>query len=229
MKLLSLVLASVTALALSACGQPSANTEYAKVQIQPFLGEPILGDANAPVKLVEYASTTCGHCLAFHEEVFPQLKEKYIDTGKVKLAWVVLPTQPEALSLAGGAIARCAGESRYFEAIDAMFDAQETLFNLASEPAKLQAAINAIGARFDLSPDAVATCVDDESIMEATRAALVDMPATITGTPSFAINGVQVEAESFEGLSAAIDAEIAKAAGTPVPVEPSEPAPTPPQ
>lgn len=216
MKPLSLLAASAAALTLAACGgQSTANLDYTKVPIAPFLGKPVLGDPNAPVELVEYASTTCGHCRAFHEEVFPLLKSNYIDTGKVKLAWVVLPTQPEALSLAGGAIARCAGEDRFFEAIDAMFDAQDTLFDAASQPAKLQAEINAIGARFGLSPDAVATCIDDESIMQATRDALADMPATITGTPSFTLHGVKLEVESYEGLAAAIDAELAKAGAAP--------------
>jgi len=205
---------AVVALALSACTPETVPDSYTKVAISPFLGKPVLGDPNAPVELAEYASTTCGHCKAFHDEVFPELKAKYIDTGKVKLAWYVLPTAPAALSYAGAAIARCAGEARFFEAIDTMFDEQEALF-AASDNGQVVAILNRIGAKFDLSPDAVRTCVDDQSIADTTQAALADMPATITGTPSFVINGVKIEAESLEGLSAAIDAELAKAGALP--------------
>lgn len=209
MKRLRLAFASV-ALLLAACTPAEEIDAYAKVAISPFLGKPVLGDPDAPVELAEYASTTCGHCRAFHEEIFPQLKAKYIDTGKVKLAWYVLPTAPAPLSFAGAAIARCAGEDRFFEAIDVMFDEQEALFNAAS-PEDVKKQLNAIGAKFDLSPDAVSTCIDDPTILEATNAALADMPKTITGTPSFVINGVKIEPESLEGISAAIDAELAKA------------------
>jgi protein-disulfide isomerase len=212
MKHTRLAFASVAWL-LAGCTPAAPIDAYTKVPISPFLGKPVLGDPDAPVELAEYASTTCGHCRAFHEEIFPQLKAKYIDTGKVKLAWYVLPTAPAPLSFAGAAIARCAGEDRFFEAIDVMFDEQEALFNAAS-PEDMKKQLNTIGAKFDLSPDAVSTCIDDPTILEATNSALADMPKTITGTPSFVINGVKIEPESLEGISAAIEAELAKT-GTP--------------
>ncbi len=215
MKNAHLALASA-ALMLAACTPAAEIDAYTKAPISPFLGKPVLGDPDAPVELAEYASTTCGHCRAFHEEIFPELKARYIDTGKVKLAWYVLPTAPAPLSLAGAAIARCAGEDRFFEAIDVMFDEQEALFNAAS-PEDMKKQLNAIGAKFDLSPDAVSTCIDDPAILEATNSALADMPATITGTPSFVINGVKIEPESLEAISAAIDAELVKAGATPAP------------
>ncbi len=215
MKNAHLALASA-ALMLAACTPAAEIDAYTKAPISPFLGKPVLGDPDAPVELAEYASTTCGHCRAFHEEIFPELKARYIDTGKVKLAWYVLPTAPAPLSLAGAAIARCAGEDRFFEAIDVMFDEQEALFNAAS-PEDMKKQLNAIGAKFDLSPDAVSTCIDDPAILEATNSALADMPATITGTPSFVINGVKIEPESLEAISAAIDAELVKAGAPPAP------------
>ena len=215
MKNAHLALASA-ALMLAACTPAAEIDAYTKAPISPFLGKPVLGDPDAPVELAEYASTTCGHCRAFHEEIFPELKARYIDTGKVKLAWYVLPTAPAPLSLAGAAIARCAGEDRFFEAIDVMFDEQEALFNAVS-PEDMKKQLNAIGAKFDLSPDAVSTCIDDPAILEATNSALADMPATITGTPSFVINGVKIEPESLEAISAAIDAELVKAGATPAP------------
>jgi protein-disulfide isomerase len=220
MKHARLALASVVLL-FAACTPAADPDAYTKVEIKPFLGKPILGDPDAPVELAEYASTTCGHCKAFHDEVFPELKAKYIDTGKVKLAWYVLPTAPAPLSMAGAAIARCAGEDRFFEAIDTLFDQQDALFN-APSPADMKKQLNDIGGKFGLSPDAVATCIDDPTIQQATNTALADMPQTITGTPSFVINGVKIEPESLEGIAAAIDAELAKSAA---PADPAAPAP----
>lgn len=200
------------ALALAACEEPRTIEAFKVVPISPFMGTPVLGDPNAPVELTEYASTTCSHCKAFHDEVFPLLKEKYIDTGKVKLAWAVMPTQPTGISLAGAAIARCAGEQNFFAVIDTLFDEQDKLFELASSPAELLQEFFAIGAKYNLTHDQVGTCLDSQEINKLTREGVKAAPASITGTPSFVIKGEKIEVESFEGLAAAIDAELAKTA-----------------
>jgi protein-disulfide isomerase len=200
------------ALLLAGCDGLRSPEPYTVVTISPFLGQPVMGDPNAPVTLTEYASTTCGHCKAFHDQVFPELKAKYIDTGKMKLAWMVMPTQPNAVSLAGAALARCTGEAHFFDVIDTLFDKQEDLFAAAGEPWKLQQELRAIGGKFGLSPDQVGTCIDDRAILEATRKGVAEAPPEITGTPSFVIAGKKLELESLEDLTAAIDAELAKTA-----------------
>lgn len=205
-------LAALVALGLSACDTPRAPEPFETVAISPFMGAPMLGDPNAPVTLVEYASTTCGHCKGFHDQVFPDLKAKYIDTGKVKLHFVMMPTQPVAIALAGEAIARCAGEAKYFDVIDTLFDAQETLYSAASNPWLLQQELRGIGETYGLSKDQVGSCIDDTGIVELTRAGVRAAPADITGTPSFVINGVKLELESLDDLSAALDAAIAAGA-----------------
>lgn len=217
MKALSIVLASA-ALFLAACEEAKpAAAAFKIVPISPFMGVPVMGAPNAPIELTEYASTTCSHCKAFHDEVFPQLKEKYIDTGKVKFAWAVMPTPPAGISLAGAAIARCAGEKNFFAVIDTLFDEQDKLFELASNPPALLQELNTIGAKYNLSPDQVGTCIDSEEINALTRAGVKAAPASITGTPSFVIKGEKLEIETFEGLSAALDAELAKTAAAPAP------------
>jgi protein-disulfide isomerase len=212
---IALAAAAVAAFALTACEDPATPEPYVVAPIQPFLGQPVLGDPTAPVEIKEYASTTCGHCKAFHDEVFPKLKETYIDTGKVKLVWVVLPTAPTATSLAGAALARCAGEEKFFDVLDALFDAQDTLVDASRTARRLHQEFRDIGARFDLSPDQVRTCIDDKAVLQATRDALADLPASITGTPSFTLHGEKLDVESYEGLAAAIDAELTKIAGSP--------------
>ena len=210
-------LAIVLALGISACEATREPEQHQTVPISPFMGEAVLGDPAAPVTLVEYASTTCGHCQAFHAQVFPDLKKAYIDTGKVKLRFVMMPTQPVGIALAGEAIARCAGETKYFDVIDTLFEAQDTLTSAARDPWLLQQELRAIGDMYGLDKDEVGTCIDHEPIVTMTREGVKAAPASITGTPSFAIDGVKLELETLEDLSAALDAAIANASAPATP------------
>lgn len=209
MSLVRLVLASAV-LMLAACEQPREPEPYQTVEITPFLGTPFLGDANAPVVVTEYASTTCGHCRAFHEQIFPELKTKYIDTGKVRLNWVVMPTPPQAISLAGAAIARCAGEDKFFAVIDDLFKNQNIIIESGANPWRLQKQLRELGARHGLNADQVGSCVADPSLTEVTRKFVQESPPFVTSTPTFLIDGKDVD-QTMEALSAAIDAELAKA------------------
>lgn len=209
MNLLRLGLASA-ALLLAACEQPREPESWNTVEITPFLGTPFMGNGDAPVVVTEYASTTCGHCRAFHEQVFPQLKEKYIDTGKVRLNWVVMPTPPQAISLAGAAIARCAGEDKFFAVIDDLFDHQNLIIESGANPWRLQKQLRELGGRHGLNADQVGTCIADPSLTEVTRKFVQESPPFVTSTPTFVIDGKDVD-QTMEALSAAIDAELAKA------------------
>ena len=210
-------LAIVLALGISACEATREPEQHQTVPVTPFMGEAVLGNPAAPVTLVEYASTTCGHCQAFHAQVFPDLKKAYIDTGKVKLRFVMMPTQPVGIALAGEAIARCAGETKYFDVIDTLFEAQDTLTSAARDPWLLQQELRAIGDMYGLDKDEVGTCIDHEPIVTMTREGVKAAPASITGTPSFAIDGVKLELETLEDLSAALDAAIANASAPATP------------
>ena len=84
----------------------------------------VVGSADAPNTIVEYASMTCPHCAQFQTEVFPQLKTKYIDTGKVRYMLREFPL--DNLAAAAFMLARCAGNDRYYPMVDAMFSTQES-------------------------------------------------------------------------------------------------------
>ena len=197
------------AVLLGACEQPRAPEPYNTVEITPFLGMPVMGDPKAPVLITEFASTTCGHCRAFHEQVFPELKAKYIDTGKVRLAWVVMPTPPVEISVAGAAIARCAGEAKFFDVIDDLFDHQNEIIESGRNPWRLQKNLRDLGARHGLNMDQVGTCIADKSIDAATHKYVRESPPFVSSTPTFVIAGKDVE-QTMDDLSAAIDAELAK-------------------
>jgi protein-disulfide isomerase len=200
------------AFALAACGDDSGPAlPYTTVPVAPFMGEAVAGDPGAKVEIVEYASTTCGHCKAFHDEVLPELKAKYIDTGKARLLYRVMPTPPVELSMAGGALARCAGEDRFFAVIDDLFDSQDELVGATGQPRRLQRLLIGLGGRHGLSADEVGSCLADEKLTGRLIGIAREAPASVTGTPAFIVNGIDVEQNTLDALSAAIDSAL----GTP--------------
>ena len=74
--------------------------------------------------IVEYASLTCSHCAAFHNDTYPELKKRYIDTGKVRFILREFPLDP--LATAGFMLARCDGEAKYYPIVDLLFAQQRT-------------------------------------------------------------------------------------------------------
>ena len=205
------LLALAGALAIAACSDPQTPAAYRTVPISPFLGEAVMGDPASKVEVVEYASTTCSHCKAFHETVLPQLKSAYFDTGKAHLVYRVMPTPPPELSMAGAAIARCAGEERFFAVIDDLFENQGRLIGATRQPGRLQQMLVALGGRHGLSADEVVTCINDEALLGHLKDVVRAAPPSVTGTPAFIINGEDVDANSLEALSAAIDSKLAVA------------------
>jgi protein-disulfide isomerase len=161
------------------------------------LPDMVLGAANAPVTITEFASMTCPHCAHFNEAVFPKIKSEYIDTGKVRYIFREFPL--DDVALAASAMARCvAGDDapKYFALVDTLFKEQN---DLMSAPL---ATINRIGKQAGSSEQAIKTCVDDDPSI---RKKIVDdlkyahEVLKVGSTPSFFINGEMVKgALSFE-------------------------------
>jgi protein-disulfide isomerase len=82
-----------------------------------------VGSADAPVTIVEYASMTCPACANFHSKILPALKEKYIDTGKVRLVFREFPL--DDLAILASMAARCAGPEKALTMVSALFTRQE--------------------------------------------------------------------------------------------------------
>src|SRR5215813_5755985 len=107
-------------IALPAFAQAPSNEEL----MQPGpLGEQIMGKADAPVTFIEYASMTCSHCANFAVKVYPTLKSRYIETGKVRYIMREFPLDP--LAAAGFMLARCAGDGKYFPMVETLFQKQK--------------------------------------------------------------------------------------------------------
>ena len=83
-----------------------------------------MGSKNAPIKIKEYFSLTCGHCANFHVKTLPQLKERYIDTGKVQLEFIDYPL--DRLAIIAATLARTLpSEDGYLEAISILLKKQK--------------------------------------------------------------------------------------------------------
>jgi protein-disulfide isomerase len=149
------------------------------------LSEPSIGDPAAPVTIIEYSSMTCPHCAAFHANTLPELKERYIDAGKVRLVLRDFPLDQNALR--ASMIAHCAGEDRYPQFVEVFF-AQQASWARANDPVQALKQLAQLGG---LSADKVDACLADKALEEAILQARLDGQEKydIKSTPSFIIDG----------------------------------------
>src|SRR5258706_3789308 len=113
--------AVIAALALAGCVKTAGSAGEAGPD------DMSLGNPNARVKVVEYASASCPHCATFALEDFPAFKAKYVDTGKASFTLKEYLTDPQVLAAGGFLLARCAGKDRYFPVLEAVFRAQNEM------------------------------------------------------------------------------------------------------
>ena len=166
------------------------------------LGELVLGDPNAPVTMIEYASLSCDHCGAFHRETLPALKARYIDTGKVKLVFRDFPLERNALRAA--MIARCAGPERRHRFVDVFFTQQER-WSHAKDPLS---AIKQLARLGGLDEPAVEACLSDKALEDAILGARLEAEQKhrVRSTPTFVINDkVYAGNRSVDEFAAIID------------------------
>jgi protein-disulfide isomerase len=150
-----------------------------------------LGSKDAPVTIVEYASMTCGHCAAFYTGTFPELKKKYIDTGKVKFILREFPLDP--LGAAGFMLARCAGDDKRNAIVDLLF-AQQKNWAFTDKPVE---ALAGLLKQIGMSQKTFDACLKDQSLYDKI-AKVHDRAAEkfgVSATPTFFINGKKQKGE----------------------------------
>ena len=121
----------------------------------------VLGNPKAPVTIIEYASLTCSHCAHFHTQILPELKKKWIDSGKVKLIYRDFPLDQVAVKAAQ--IAECAGNDKYFGVLDIIFRGQPTWATGADPVAELAKPLRIAG----LGENEIKACLANEAMMNA--------------------------------------------------------------
>lgn len=167
------------------------------------MGDKWLGKEDAPVTIVEYASMTCPHCKTFHEKVLPGLKEKYIETGKVRLIFREFPFDPRAF--AAFMLARCAPDEFYFPMIDVLFK-QQSVWARAQDP---RPELLQIAKLAGFTQESFEACLKNEEVLASVQAVQKKGQDDygVNATPFFFINGEKYNGEnSVSGLSEAIEA-----------------------
>ena len=135
------------------------NNPYARiVDTIEALQKKSIGDETAPIKMVEFASLTCGHCARFHNEVFPLIKKDYIDNGKIFFTYQDFPLDKYALK--ASVIARCSGNEKYFSFLKVLYKKQKD-WTSAQDPFKSLLKIAKLGG---LKNDEIKVCVGNKSI-----------------------------------------------------------------
>jgi protein-disulfide isomerase len=207
-----LVGASAIAIVMAIAGiealQPAAaqSAVAAELLVPPPLGDRSLGKDDAPVTIVEYASMTCPHCAHFHETTYPELKKRYIDTGKVRFIFREFPLDP----LAAGAsmLARCADKDQFYPLIETLFQQQR---QWAVEKPIPQ--LMALAKQAGMSEQKFNACLSDQKMLDAMQAE--QKRATdkfgVNSTPTLFVNGKkQVGGVTIEDLAKVIDPLLPK-------------------
>ncbi len=195
-----LAILAMSALALSACGAANGDGAKGRQSSAPAAGSElghVKGSPTAPITVIEYASPTCPACKFFHDSIQPTLTAEYIETGKVRFIFREFPLN--SLDVDAYAMARCAGEGKFFDVLADLFANQEGIRSAASLSLETaRGALATVGTRHGIADNAAFNaCMQNREI----RRQLADVYATgetfgINGTPTFVING---QVRKFEG------------------------------
>jgi protein-disulfide isomerase len=167
-----------------AAPSPAAEVSVAELMTPGPLGDESMGAADAPVTIIEYASMTCPHCAHFHQTTYPEMRKKYVDTGKVRYIFREFPL--DQLAAAGSMLARCAGKDKFFPLVEALF-AQQTDW-VVQKP--LQPLL-AIAKQAGFTQQTFDECLANQQILngiEESRNRAANKLG-VNSTPTFFING----------------------------------------
>lgn len=165
------------------------------------LPEKTLGSQDAPVTIVEYSSATCPHCARFHQNILPELKEQYVETGKVFYVMREFPL--DDLAMAAFMVARCMEGDRYYAFLELLYARQqEWAFGEGSAAERLFDVARQAG----FTRDRFNECLQDQEVLQGI-ADVRDRAASqfdVNSTPTFFVNGTVLRGprgvEDFEAL-----------------------------
>ncbi|HUF86547.1 MAG TPA: DsbA family protein [Thermohalobaculum sp.] len=178
----------------------------------PALAEPVMGDIalgadDAPVTVIEYASFTCPHCAAFHQQTWPKVKADYVDAGKVR--FILREVYFDRYGLWASMVARCGGEQAFYPLAEAFLMKQDSWASVPEEQIGLE--IAKIGRLNGLSNEQLDACLSDEdyarSLIEQYQANAGEHD--VRSTPTFIINGDKHTGNlPYEEFAQLLDAEL---------------------
>ncbi len=200
------------------------NGDWSEVVSKTEAGGFLMGNPDAPVKLVEYASLTCPHCATFSAEGGAPLRDTYVRSGQV--SWEFRNLLLGAPDVALSTLARCQPPSAFFRTIEQIFEQQRELIERIdeSEAERIQALppeqqiaplarameLDTFFARRGMPEGRFNQCLaDSQGIQELTD--MSNRGATeegVTGTPTFFINGTKQEVNQWRDLEPQIRTAI---------------------
>ena len=177
--------------------------------------DPVKGNPDAPVTVVEYSDFQCPFCLRFFQQTLPLIEENYIDTGKIKFVYKDLPLDslhPNAR--AAHIAAECADEQgKFWEYHDVLFEKQPQWSNLASS--ELQNKFTEFATDMGLQAASFESCMQSPNIAdEVNKDTLEAASYGATGTPTFFIGNEEdgfvklVGAQPYQTFQAVIDSRL---------------------
>ncbi len=201
MSRLPVAVALAAGLALAGCSKGPAAAGA------PGADDMSLGNPDAKVKVVEYASASCSHCAVFNNTVFPAFKAKYIDTGKVQYTLKEFLTPPNEVAAAGFLLARCAGKDKYFTVLDSIYQNQAQMF----QSGDFRGGLLRIAQSAGMTEPQFNACIGDDAARKALEARVEKhvRDDKISSTPTFLVNGKNIGAG--EMTLPQLDAAIAEA------------------
>jgi protein-disulfide isomerase len=202
----ALILAASASIA-SLYGLGAANAQEGTVHDRERLAnvalpDRVLGDPDAPVTVIEYASPTCQFCATFHNNVYPQFKAEYVDTGRVQ--YVLRPFVRNVLDAVVFMLAEAAGDEQYYSVIETYFRTHNQWISSETPRDALLAIALQLGFT-EQSFEAALTNQELFAAMETMREQALE-EFKLEGTPTFYVNGKQLTGDkTFEQLSAEIE------------------------
>ena len=187
-----------------AASAQSANTETADTMP---IEEMVIGDPNAPLTVIEYASFTCPHCASFHENTYGDLKKNYIDTGKIK--FVFREIYFDKYGIWASMIARCVGPKKFFGLTDMLLSSQRE-WARAGDDLAIVNELSKIARLAGLEEEQIQSCLRDGDKIKA-LVAWYKKNATADGvrsTPSFMIDGQLYSNMDYDEFSKLLDEKL---------------------
>ena len=199
--------ASVAAAAQPPAAEPATQTDSALNRAADHAR--VQGSANAPLWVVEISDFQCPFCRAWHAESYAAIKSQYIDTGKIRFAYINYPLSIHKNAWPAAEAAMCAAaQGKFWPMHDALFALQSRWENAANP----QPALDSIAASVGVSHDAYTTCVTQHQ-MRALIQADVDRAneSGVTATPTFIVGTAKITGDQpLDQFRAVVDAQLAK-------------------
>jgi protein-disulfide isomerase len=210
---------------LAACGesQQTAADGFKPVPVTPLLTDLPLGDPNATVTVIEYASLACSHCRDFWKQDFPRLKANYIDTGKIKYIYRDYPIDAD-LSVLLASVSRCGGTDKYYAMLDDLFAAQYDILT-AAQKGEAGPIIAGVAEKQGITRDQARTCIDHAPALKTAILKSADEGTSrgVRSTPTVFVNDELVPDHGYENLAKVIEQKLNPGAATEAPATPAKP------